>query len=137
MSPKKVRNRHFVTIQAFIDDSYEQKKVLILAGYIASADQWTAFSKEWFYRLDQARWTSFHMVEIGNRDPKKNDIAGWFYRAVEDHVRAFVAIAVEIEPLHRVVRELDLPSELKNPYIVGMRALLDYVAQLCFRFGSP
>jgi hypothetical protein len=36
-----------MVVRAYIDDSYTAGGVHVLAGYIARAEQWGAFSKEW------------------------------------------------------------------------------------------
>ena len=55
--------------------------------------------------------------------------AGWFYRVIEDHVRAYVTIAVEIAALKQAVRDLDMPDYLENPYVTAFRAIFDFTAQ--------
>ena len=74
LPPRRIQERLFVTIQAYIDDSQEEGQVLVLAGYIASVPQWLAFSKDWQELLDmRPRWDAFHMVEIA----KSDDPARW------------------------------------------------------------
>ena len=81
------------------------------------------------------------MTDIAAGDPARMEIAGWFYRAIEDHLRAYVAIAVEVEPLRRVVTELGFrdsmedPGYLDNPYILAFRALFDFTAQYQHELG--
>jgi hypothetical protein len=36
-----------MALQAFADDSMEAGRVLVLAGYISTAEQWSNFCKEW------------------------------------------------------------------------------------------
>jgi hypothetical protein len=130
-----------MALQAYIDDSVEHGKVLVLAGYIASAERWQKFSDAWQERLDHARWKRFKMSEIaasGSQDQMEK--AGWFYRAIEDHAQAFIAVAVEIEPLKRVVEELqfrpaDNPTYLENPYVLAFRSIIDFTAQYQHELG--
>lgn len=137
IAPLRVRGRHFVALQAFIDDSVTSGKVLVLAGYIASVDEWTSFSAEWQERLDMLpRWKSFKMASVAqSNDTARLERAGWFYRVIEDHARVFVAIAVEIEPLERIVCSLNLPSKYKNPYFLAFRAIVDFTAQYQHEMG--
>src|SRR6185437_369377 len=97
-----------MTLQAFIDDSAEAGQVLVLAGYISSADDWRVFSDEWQKRLDHAGWKRFKMSEVATGGPERMEIAGWFYRAIEEHVQAYIAVAVDIPALRRAVREVGL-----------------------------
>lgn len=137
MSPARVRGRHVMVMQAFIDDSRTDGRVLILAGYIASSEKWASFAREWQSRLDmRPKWRSFKMSKIGqSSDPERWERAGFFYRVIEEHCKAFVALAVDIEALNRVVDELRLPDRLRNPYIVGFRALIDFIAQYQVELG--
>ena len=42
-------------MQAFLDDSKDDNRVLVYGGLIASADQWRRFSKVWQQSFDGAR----------------------------------------------------------------------------------
>jgi hypothetical protein len=56
LSELVARRRLLLPIQAFIDDSggsAEQGPALVLAGWMASAEAWTAFSREWTACLNQ------------------------------------------------------------------------------------
>lgn len=140
LAPRRRRGRHFLSIQAFIDDSAEAGQVLVLAGYLASVEEWAEFSKTWQERLDHAGWKSVHMNEIGS-SPERMITAGWFYRAIEDHLKCFVAIAVHVDSLKRAVTDTGFrdamvdPSYLDNPYILAFRAILDLTAQYQHELG--
>lgn len=119
-------------MQAFIDDSVEQGRVLVLAGYISTAEKWAKFSNEWQSRLDHAGWSRFKMAEIATS--QRPEVSGWFYRAIEDHVEAFVAVAVDITALKQAVDEVgvrprDRPGYLENPYVMAFRAIQDFTIQ--------
>ena len=45
--PSKARGRLLMNLQAVIDDSYDPDGVFVLAGYIASGEAWSEFSREW------------------------------------------------------------------------------------------
>ena len=54
-----------MAMQAFIDDSREAGKVLVLAGYISTAERWSVFSDEWKLRLSmKPEMRSFKMNSI-------------------------------------------------------------------------
>lgn len=126
-----------MTMQAYVDDSRTNGKVLVFAGYIASVPEWLAFSKDWQERLDMwPRWPAFKMSEIAaSADAQRHERAGGFYRVIEDHARAFVAIAVDEQALIQVVQELGFPDYLENPYITAFRAIFDFTAQLQHELG--
>jgi hypothetical protein len=80
------------------------------------------------------------MNEIGG-SPERMLIAGWFYRAIEEHLQRFVAISVNIKSLKQAVTDTGFrdamvdPSYLDNPYILGFRAILDLTAQFQHELG--
>jgi hypothetical protein len=43
-----------MAIQAYMDDSFSPGGVHVLAGYVAPAESWAAFSKEWEQLLPRA-----------------------------------------------------------------------------------
>lgn len=136
--PRPQRQRRlFMALQAYIDDSMTADAVLVLAGYVASLEQWLSFSDEWQQRLDmKPRWPYFKMSEVGaSEDPERWERAGWFYRVIEDHAQAFATVVVEIEALRRVVRELGLPDLLENPYVTAYRAIVDFTSQYQHELG--
>lgn len=132
LSPRARAGQHFVAMQAYIDDSLSKGEVLVLAGYVASVEDWEAFSAEWQRRLDDARLDVFKMAQVGP-DPRSWEVAGYFYRAIEDHAKAFLAVAVELEPLKKVVDELfDVQKGgewIANPYWLAFRVIVDFTAQ--------
>lgn len=123
--------------QAYVDDSMAQDQVLALAGYIAPVERWRSFSDEWRRLLDmRPPWPYFKMSEVATtEDELRWERAGWFYRAIEEHAQAFVAVVVEIDALRRVVRELGLPESLENPYVTAFRAIADFTAQYQHELG--
>ena len=82
-------------------------------------------------------WERFKMADIaGSKDAERWERAGWFYRVVERDAQAFVAVAVEIEPLGRVIRELGFPNRrFANPYVFAHRAIMDATLQYQHQLG--
>ena len=140
MSSEVFRRLHILALQAFIDDSLEGNTVLVLAGYIASSDDWNAFEPCWQERLDIAEFPYFKMSEFAARDGR-SEVAGWFYRAIEKHARAFIVVAIEIEPLRNVVKELGFKDALgdakvlEDPYMNAFSAIIDAVSQYQHELG--
>ena len=128
LKPKRGR-RLLMAMQAFIDDSQTDGQVLVLAGYLASFERWEAFSVEWQQLLKGSpRWERFKMAEVATipRNSARWERAAAFYRVVETHAQAFVAVAVELDPLYRAAREAGIPrGRLTNPYIIAHRAILE------------
>lgn len=59
------------SMQAFFDESGygrgSDSPAFVLAGYLATAPQWAAFSKEWKPMLDYYRIGRFKMAEANDR----------------------------------------------------------------------
>jgi hypothetical protein len=115
-------------LKAYIDGSGDGGPVLVLAGYVATAEQWAPFADDWDAKLKEAGLSRFKMSEMVSRP----EIAGWFYRSIEEHVSAALACAVPRSPLHKVVRELglgDVDRRLTNPYYFSVKAIINMTAQ--------
>ena len=61
LPPKARMTRKMMMLQAYIDESCSDGKLFVMAGYIASAPQWIAFSEEW------ASWPRFPPLEKTRR----------------------------------------------------------------------
>jgi hypothetical protein len=47
LPPSKAGGQLLMNLQAVIDDSSDPAEAYVLAGYIASAEAWAEFSREW------------------------------------------------------------------------------------------
>lgn len=119
-----------MAIQAFVDDSVAEGEVLILAGYLASAKYWSLFSDEWQQRLDmKPRMSKFHMVDVNRDSELQMERVRQFYRVIEDHVAAGVAVAVDLKQLRALPPDPYIPPQALNPYMVGIKAIMDNLIQ--------
>jgi hypothetical protein len=77
------------------------------------------------------RWQRLKMIEIaGTKDKERWERAGWFYRVIERHAEAFVAVAIELEPLKRAAHYAGMPfGRYTNPYILAHRVIIDATLQ--------
>jgi hypothetical protein len=127
-----------MALQAFIDDSVERDRVLVLAGYIATEDQWTAFERDWQANLDHAKWPYFKMAEVHARRVPQEFIA-WFYRTIEKHAPFSVSLALELEPLEQALVDLGFKAafgkEMRSPYVWAHRALIENLASRLLNFS--
>jgi len=124
-----------VVLQAYIDDSYNKNGVFVLAGYIASAESWAAFSKEWEEMLphgvlDEDGRYHFKMSEMALNDDRMSRVS-WFYRIIERHIIGYVSCKIDISELKGIPRRFYIPGAVvdwglyTNPYYVTFRCLLD------------
>jgi len=94
-------------IRAYIDDSGGGVgPVFVLAGYIATAEQWAAFSDEWQAILDMKPAVKrFKMSEAANwSDQQWKERLPLFYRAIENHVAAGLSLTIPYDEFRRVFR---------------------------------
>jgi Protein of unknown function (DUF3800) len=120
-------------LNAYVDASGKgDPHRLVVAGYIASPEAWMEFSREWQSRLAQARLQYFKMHEMAARP----EIAGWFYRTVEEHnIKAAISCVINTTDLVEVFGRIKWPpyiinlESFSNPYYFAFKAIIDVLAQ--------
>jgi hypothetical protein len=103
----KLWERLFMVLQAAIDDSYTEGGVFVLGGYIASAEAWANFSKEWELLLPTAnrgprgsyRFKMSEMINHINRVPP-------FYHTIENHVIMSISIKIDLGDFARAKQRI-------------------------------
>lgn len=121
--------------QAYIDDSYDKNGDFVLAGYIASTENWEAFSQEWEAMLPYGvlnKYNNFHfkMSEMAQSADRMERVSG-FYRIIENHVKMGIVCKINSRDLERARQRLYLPyvnidwGYFSNLYLVTFRCLLD------------
>lgn len=115
-----------MVLQAFVDDSTEDGKVTILAGYMAEAQDWIKFSKEWKQLLSiRPEWPRFKMSEVATkRGDETSERAMFHYRAIENYAELGFCVAVPHAPLAKVNREFGLERKWDNPYYMAYIVLI-------------
>jgi hypothetical protein len=134
LAPSQAGRRLFLVLQAFIDDSSEGD-IFALGGYIASAESWAAFSKEWeeilhFGVLNKHGKFHFKMVEMAWHPERMKRVPA-FYRVIENHALAAISCAIDVSVLKRAAKKIKVPNAkidwgyVANPYIFTFLSLLD------------
>jgi len=125
---------------AYVDDSGRgDPTALVLAGYIAPADQWLRFNIDWQHLLDMRskhyrHLQYFKMSEMRSSTSEMERVP-WFYRVIEKHVVAAISCTVKTAELIGAVREVPWPANfenvgaLENPYYFAFKAVIDVLAQ--------
>jgi hypothetical protein len=130
LAPSKRAGWQIMALQAYADDSLEAGRVLVLAGYISTAEKWSAFSKEWEQGLTLRQSLPFKMSEIDLESEQQMEYVRYLYRVIEQHVDAQVGVAINCEELAKWVPEMDVQQRLVNPYLLGHKAIINVTAQL-------
>ncbi len=141
-----IARRRLMVLQAYIDDSRDGATGnFVLAGYIASAEQWAAFSQEWESMLPNAVKTSkgvhrFKMSEMKHFG-KMNDVS-LFHNIIMKHVQMSVSVVFNSNELKarvdRLVAEAAHPGygkinieidnmkkKWRDPFFFAFRMLMD------------
>lgn len=134
VAPSVAGKRLLVALQAYIDDSVGEGGNYVLAGHIASADAWEAFSRDWEKTLpmglrDKDGWY-FKMSEMA-ASPERMERVPAFYRVMEDHILLSVSVHFKIADLAAAQRRIFVPrapidwGDFANPHFFAFRGLLD------------
>lgn len=119
-------SRKLAMLTAFFDDSGTHRKgpFCVLAGYIANADQWKAFSDEWDTELRSE--PKLAHLKMSQANVKDGPFRGWDTLAIERkvtrlaeiinrHAIGGIAVIVSNEA-YRKIAEGYLPSTMDHPY---------------------
>lgn len=132
------RLREFLVLQAYVDASGKgDPNLLVIAGYIATAETWEKFSEAWKARLDEAGMLFFKMNQMAG----KPEIVAWFYRLIEEfEIKASIAVIINTAELVEVERSVKYPSNITNPnsadnpYYWGFKYIVGSLAQYQHEF---
>ncbi|MBN9287006.1 MAG: hypothetical protein BGO43_11520 [Gammaproteobacteria bacterium 39-13] len=118
-------------LEAYIDDS-ALENYYVLAGYIASSENWKIIEKNWQTLLDQYNMTVFKLRNEVTSGAKRKRCEK-FYRIIEENVICAISVMVSKRDLTEVVNEVIPPpnvtdwNKLNNPYYFALRALVQHV----------
>lgn len=124
-----------MVLQAFIDDSRGEDGTFVLAGHIATAENWVLFSKEWEELLPYGVRNKdgnyhFKMAQMA-ANPERMARVSAFFRIIEKYIMLSISCKIQVNDLPRARSRLHVPNlaidygDMVNPYLVAFRALLD------------
>jgi hypothetical protein len=136
--------RGWIMLKGYFDDSKDDDQgVLVLGGYIANSDGWTAYNKACQKLLDGLRFEEFKMNQLGGSDSGMEK-AFWLYRqAIEPNVLGRVAIIVPIAELKEAVDSFPWPENIKNrdifndPYFLSWKGVVSTITHGRIEAGNP
>jgi hypothetical protein len=126
-----------LNFQAFVDESGSPNE-FVLAGHIATPEQWAAFSKEWeaivsLGTLSKKGKYHFKMAEMTT--PERMKRVPQFYSIIEDHVISSISCRIRMDDHRRakkrveiIARQLNLTPNLgawDSAYYMAFRMMLD------------
>jgi hypothetical protein len=96
LASSRTSRRRLMVWQAYIDES-EGGGALTLAGYVAPAENWLSFSKDWaeILPLGTLGRNGYHFKwqEMTQTDERRKRVPA-FYRIIEKHVQAGISITI-------------------------------------------
>lgn len=124
-------------LKGFFDDSTADKEgVLVLAGYIARADGWDAYTKVCEDLINRTPLLEeFKMQELADSNEGK-EWAKWLYRqAIEPNILGRVAVICPIQEIKEAVSSFHWPSNIYNkeffsdPYFLTWKGIVSAINQ--------
>lgn len=111
LRPSIAGARLLMILQAFIDES-QGDDIFVLAGYLATAEQWADFSREWEHLLpmgvlDRKNKYSFKMSLMA-MNPERMERVAAFYRVIEKNLRIGFSTSIRISDWRRAVSRLKI-----------------------------
>jgi hypothetical protein len=146
MAEAQRRRLPIMAVQAFLDDSGNvgQHKWFVLAGWMATVEQWAAFSEDWQRCLDSnPRIAHFKLNEAVSCE--KGEFRHWredardqklvaLARVIRRHQPMAVFYATAIEPL--MAARASWPKPLSNPIFWAYQSSIHIVCHELFSSGQ-
>jgi hypothetical protein len=132
--------------KAFIDDSGRQdhSAVFALAVFAAPVATWTAFSEEWQAVLDASprlqyykSYEAYHCTgEFSHFSvERRNQRVRALCDVLDKYLPVQVHCVVVLDDFERVIKQIDAPKWVHNPYFIAFWMLLAAFAQQQHRVG--
>jgi len=128
-----------MVLQACIDDSQTDAEVLVLAGYVATAEEWATFSDEWKRQLAEPPiWHKFKMkkarrrMAISANDRRRVEA---HYQIILDHVSLELCFALPLQPFYKIADEFKIPRLERNPYFLAWNAIISLYTGYAKKIG--
>lgn len=133
LSPAQAVRRLLMVFQAFMDESYNDDASYVLGGYVAEADVWAKFAKDWeellplTYRGKESGKHRFKMKEMARR----MEHVRTFYSVIEKYELFRLSCKVDLGELERAKQRVwvdNVPIHwgyMDNPYSFSFRCLMD------------
>ena len=149
---------HFAVFSAYFDASGDEadkeSKFVTVGGFIAHADRWIEWEKEWLACLEEHKLfdkygvPEFHMVECANyrhsfdgwreREPERQAILQKLEAIISRYLGQKESCTISIEDYKKYLDEgLRRRFGIAGAYSIGARACASRVKEWCERAGVP
>lgn len=121
-------------VQAHIDES-EDESLFVMAGHVASADDWAKFSDDWDVVLAAAPSVSHLKTSQAMANPRRGPFRGLtseqrdaklvsLYEVIDRYVSFEISSVVHVKPLKRIFSTEEFGPQAANPYYHGLSWLI-------------
>lgn len=138
LRPSQAGRATLMVWQAYIDESADNR-FLVLSGYVATAERWAAFSRDWEELLPKAYLrsdgsTNFKMREMAKSEERMSWVLP-FFKVIEKHVQLALLFEMDLSEFERARKSVKVfdhesneivlnPPWINNPYVFAMLDLL-------------
>ncbi len=130
-------NRPLIMLQAYVDESVGDG-IYAMAGYIASAEQWAAFSDEWrqflemspkidYFKFSEAMHLSGEFQDW--REEARDEKLSLLYKVIGAHAAAFVAVGIKIDEHKEIFGSRVIPRAWRSPYHLLLYSMISELAR--------
>lgn len=116
--------RQILMLEAYFDGSTQDGEFLVIAGYMTDTSTWMDFSEKWKEKIDALdNGRAFKMARAA-KTAKGLRRAKEHYKLIDDFGLVGIGCAIPIEPLARLVTDLNIDPRMGNPFYVGWRTAI-------------
>jgi hypothetical protein len=109
-------------LNAYLDESYDTNSDLIVAGFVASVDQWAQFAEKWKKVLDEHGLPYFHFLEFNKQHlsfEQRTQILGSLIKIITECV--ILAVSSRISPSeYESLTTPNFRNKYGNAYSLGV-----------------
>lgn len=109
-------------LDCYLDESYDSNSDLIVAGFVASVDQWALFAEKWKKALDEHGLPYFHFLEFNKHRlsfEQRTQILSSLIKIITECV--ILAVSSRISPSeYESLTTLNFRSKYGNAYSLGV-----------------
>ena len=138
-APEAVRmGRRILFLQAYFDDSHAPGDSLVMAGYLASAEQWINFSDQWQEILDMRcpyPIHAYHAAERSNLGDLESERDMFLFRCIERNIEIELAICIDEQAVSYFRERYAGSYSTANLYHCAFSILMQSIAQCLGRLG--
>lgn len=117
-------------LQVHVDESVDPA-AFCFGGYVATPEQWAAFTPEWRKAVDQWFYGGpFKMDEAHHQwsEELQRQRIGYLYDIIQRHAQFGFALTIDVAALAKVMADAPDPR-FREPYFVGLHLLISEVAR--------